>query len=611
MTQHLRSIRLVPVFFAILMLPITLAQSKDSFVAYKNADEVPQTAMALWANYDPAFEPLNIRVVKEWASDKVVTRYITFTVGTFNGVESRVAAYYSFPQTEGLHPGFVWCHGGGQRAERKRGIYFAKQGYATIDLNWLGRPLEDGVEVNTDWGAVDPSQGPRFYAKALRSGWKRNLQPDDYTIDRVTSPRNTNWFLLVLAARRAITVLEQQPEVDSDQLGCTGFSMGGMVTALAAIDPRLKAVVPMVGGTGFKYRDFPGIAGSSLGPHFKNLELYQASIDASAYWPHVNCPVLFLSSSNDFHSTFERIYQSMALLPHDDWRVSTNLHQNHGPGPEQWVLLNLWFERYLKGGGDTVPETPTTQLSISENQATLKIHPESVDSLLEVETYYSYDPNSRTRFWRQAETTLSDGHYHATLPVKDGLPLYTFAICRYRLKQARELEQGVAETMVINTKQHVIMPAKLQLQQLEKISDTDCVFENFEFGLRDWSSRNQRSITTYKFQDPGLDRTNDKKLVIRMHGQGKKWSLRIRTSSKFLDRSKNQGDFVYQVGVEGQGIQTVIIHRKDFAGPEDKTLEWAKIETFTLTLIDLSTGEAIKLYPDMAASYFEEIALVD
>ena len=65
------------------MLPITLAQSKDSFVAYKNADEVPQTAMALWANYDPASEPLNIRVVKEWTSDKVVTRYITFTVGTF------------------------------------------------------------------------------------------------------------------------------------------------------------------------------------------------------------------------------------------------------------------------------------------------------------------------------------------------------------------------------------------------------------------------------------------------------------------------------------------------------------------------------------------------
>ena len=611
MTQHSRFIRLLALFFATLLLPRALAQSKDSFVAYKNTDEVPQTAMDLWAKYDPASEPLNIRVVKEWAADQVITRYITFTVGTFNGVESRVAAYYSFPQTEGPHPGFVWCHGGGQRAERKRGVYFAEQGYATLDINWLGRPLEDEIEVNTDWGTVDPSQGPRFYSKALRSGWKRNLQPDDYTIDRVTSPRNTNWFLLALAARRAITVLEQQPEVDSDRLGCSGFSMGGMVTALVAIDPRLKAVVPMVGGTGFKYEDFPGITGSSLRPHFKNLELYRASIDASAYWPHVKCPVLFLSSSNDFHSTFERIYQSMALLPHDDWRVSTNLHQNHGPGPEQWVLLNLWFDRYLKADGEPIPETPNTQLSTSENQAILKIHPESMESLLDVETYYSYDPNSRTRFWRQAETALSHGHYTATMPVKDGLPLYTFAICRYRLKQAHKLELGVAETMVINTRQHVMMPAELQLQQLEKISDPDSTFENFEFGLRDWASRNQLSITTYKFQDPSLDRANNKKLLIRLHSQGKKWSLRIRTSSKFLDRTKNQGDFVHQVGVEGDGIQTVLIHREDFEGPEGKTLEWAKIETFTLTLIDLSTGEAIKLYPDMAASYFEEILLVD
>ena len=84
--------------------------------------------------------------------------------------------------------------------------------------------------------------------------------------------------------------------------------MGGMITALTAIDPRLKSVVPFVGGTGFKYVDFPGgIEGSSIRGHFQNLELYKSTIDASAYWPLVQCPVLFISSSNDFHSAFERI----------------------------------------------------------------------------------------------------------------------------------------------------------------------------------------------------------------------------------------------------------------------------------------------------------------
>ena len=49
--------------------------------------------------------------------------------------------------------------------------------------------------------------------------------------------------------------------------------MGGMITALTAIDPRLKAVAPFVGGTGFKDVDFPGgIVGSSKRLHFQNLE---------------------------------------------------------------------------------------------------------------------------------------------------------------------------------------------------------------------------------------------------------------------------------------------------------------------------------------------------
>ena len=95
--------------------------------------------------------------------------------------------------------------------------------------------------------------------------------------------------------------------------------MGGMITALTAMDTRLRAVVPFVGGSGFKYVDFPGgIVGSSIRMHFQDLELYKKTVDASAYWPLVQCPVLFISSSNDFHSAFDRIYQSMDLLKHRD-----------------------------------------------------------------------------------------------------------------------------------------------------------------------------------------------------------------------------------------------------------------------------------------------------
>ena len=94
-------------------------------------------------------------------------------------------AAYILPKNSKRNAAFVWSHGGGQRAERKRGVYFARQGFATLDINWLGRPLEGGIEENTDWGNVDPTQGPRFYKKSLRKGWKQSMQPDDYTLDSV------------------------------------------------------------------------------------------------------------------------------------------------------------------------------------------------------------------------------------------------------------------------------------------------------------------------------------------------------------------------------------------------------------------------------------------
>ena len=414
--------QLVCVACALVMVG-TCLKAEDTFEPY--ASDVPESAVALWEDYDPRHEPLNIEVVQEWENDGVVTRYVTFTVGTFKGKESRIAGYYCLPAGKAKLPAFVWAHGGGQRADRRRGEYFARQGYASIDINWLGRPLEDGIDINTDWGNVDPTQGPRFYGKALRQGWKRSLLPDEYTIDAVPSPRNSNWFLLAVAARRGITFLEQQPEVNADRIGLSGFSMGGMITALAAIDSRLKAVVPFVGGTGFKYVDFPGgIEGSSLRGHFQNLELYKATIDASAYWPFVRCPVCFISSTNDFHSVFDRIYQSMALVPHSDWRVSTNLHQNHGPGPEQWVMLNLWFDQYLKEIDQHIPVTPPSTFSVSDGVASFSVTPDDQDRLVATEIYFSYDPNPRTRFWERAQARQDGKTLSVTVPVFEDLPLY-------------------------------------------------------------------------------------------------------------------------------------------------------------------------------------------
>jgi len=590
---------------------ISTASGAETFTPYK-AGEIPQNVTDLWKDYDARQETLDIQVVREWKADGIVTRYVTFKVGTFKGADARIAAYYSFPESGQKNAAFVWSHGGGQRAERGRGIYFAKQGFATIDINWLGRPMEPGIDVNTDWGKVDPTQGPRFYSKALRKGWKRNLQPDEYSIDPVPSPRNANWFLLTVAARRAITFLEQQPEVDADRIGFSGFSMGGMITALTAIDSRLKAVVPFVGGSGFKYVDFPGpIEGSSIRPHFQNLELYKATIDASAYWPLVKCPVLFISSTNDFHSTFERIYQSLAFLKHRDWRVSMNIHQNHGPGPEQWILLNQWFNQYLKGTNQNIPVTPPSTFSVIADKATFTVTPTDQDRLVNTEIYFSYDPNSRTRFWNRADANRTGPGWSVELPVYHDLPLYVFALCRYKLDRKMQLERGETSTFALNSVEQSMVPESVNLNSLASIPKRQTVFEDFSNGIQDWSTRDQRSIKTYKFQSPNLERSNNKKLSLTIDPQGKRLSLRLSVGSSFLSRKNNLGNFSYAKRVHGVGPLEIVIARDDFKSTDGKTLEWSKIATFEITIVDEETKDKLDLTSKQGHAILQLIKMVD
>ncbi len=586
-----KSIKVLLVIFCYLVLFTQHLKAKqETFTPYK-AGQVPQNVTDLWKGYDARKEALDVKIIKEWKQEGVVTRYITFKVGTFKGADARIAAFYSFPDTGKKNPAFVWSHGGGQRAEKERGIYFAKHGFATVDINWNGRPMEKGIDENTDWGKVDATQGPKFYPKALRKQWKNDLKPDKYSIDPVPSPRNVNYFLVSLAGRRAITFLEQQSEVDAEKIGFTGFSMGGMVTALTSIDPRLKAVAPFVGGTGFRYVDFPGGLGG--GDANGKDDLHIKTLDASSYWPLVKCPVMFITSSNDFNAAFERIYQSMALLNHKMWRVTANMHESHGPGPEQWVLLNMWFDQYLKGVDQNIPIIPPSTFTVNGDKATFTVTPADQKRLLNTEIYYSYDPNPRTRFWKRADANRSGETWSVDLTVHKQLPLYVFALCRYKLDNKVPTLKGEASAFTLNSLEQVHMPDQVDRKALAKLDKSQTVFEDFKNGLQDWSVKGN-TIRTYKFQSPDFDFSN-KDLSFTIDPQGKDLALRLTAESRFLEARSGRGSFSFVKSIRGTGPREVIIRTSDFKTKDRKKLEWTGISRFSVLLIDKNTKDGIDL----------------
>jgi len=282
--------------------------------------QAPRNFDEMWAGCDPRAEPLEVEVLKEWQEDGVVLKVLRYRIGVFKGKKAMMAAVYGFPKEGSRLPGLVQIHGGGQFGHHNPCLTNAKRGYATISIAWAGRISAPGYVVNkngvklfwdgktdvpaykltTDWGAVDgyhaPGRNPgNVFPRAKAAEW---------TLDNVESPRNSGWFLCTLAARRALTFLEQQPEVDPNRLGVYGHSMGGKLTVMTAVDRRVKAAAPSCGG---------------ISDRHNNSAPYRATLGDDVSLREISCPIIFLSPSSDFHGHVGDLPKAIAEISTDQW----------------------------------------------------------------------------------------------------------------------------------------------------------------------------------------------------------------------------------------------------------------------------------------------------
>ena len=174
-----------------------------------------------------------------------------------------------------------------------------------------------------------------------------------------------------------------------------------------------------------------------------------------------------------------------------------------------------------------------------------------------------------------------------------------------------QLQHDHTSTFVLNSLEHSNIPKSVDLNVLTTLPKTRTVFEDFDDGIQDWSTRDNRSIKTYKFQSPDLDRSNDKRLSLTINPRGKKLRLRINLESQFLSRPNNLGRFSYTREINGNKAQTVVIGRDDFKNAEGKTVEWPKIATCEITIIDQETKAKLDLTQAAGHEILRKIELIE
>lgn len=476
----------------------------------------PQSREALWSGIDMRAEPLDVEVLKEWEEDGVVMKVVRYRVGIFKGKKAAMAAVYGYPKGGSNLPGLVQIHGGGQSASHQAVLTNAKRGYATISIAWAGRidapdykagkdtvklfwegkTDDPNYKATTDWGALDAYHDPCRHPKTNFGG----VKPSEWTLDSIESPRNSAWFPCAFAARRALTFLERQPEVDAGRLGVYGHSMGGKLSVLTAgADDRVKAVAPSCGGISDRNHDNP---------------LSNSTLADNAYLENISCPIFFLSPSNDFHGRIDDLPKAVGEIKSPEWRLTIAPHHNHQDTPEYEVATQIWMDHILKGER-TIPKTPKTALALQTDDGVprLTIEPDSSRPILGVEVYYTREgqvdgkkddmKNTSARFWHFAPAKKEGAVWTAELPLC-GLekPLWVYANVIYGLDkpiQGAGYYYGVYSTdrFVISSLPHLVAAADLQSAGVKSTRSPSLLIENFE---GDW----KKEWFTYKPEDWAL-----------------------------------------------------------------------------------------------------------
>jgi hypothetical protein len=549
----------------------------------------------MWQGFDPRAEPLEVEVLKEWEEDNVALRVVRFRVGIFKGVKAKLAAIYGFPKgTTAKLPGLLQIHGGGQYADHKACLTNAKRGYATISIAWAGRisapefrvgpnevqlfwdnkTTDPNYKLTTDWGSVDGYHAPgrnagNQFPSAKSAAW---------TLDSVESPRNSGWFLCAVAARRALTFLERQSEVDPKRLGVYGHSMGGKLTVMAAVDDRVKAAAPSCGG---------------ISDRDNASALFRRTLGDDVSLKQVSCPIIFLSPSNDFHGRIGDLPAAIREIKSTDWRVTCSPHHNHQDTPDYEVATQLWMDEHLKQSF-VFPKTPKTNLKLktSDGVPLFFVTPDTSREVLSVDIFYTQHgkenevpadgEDTKSRFWHHATCEANDGVWTAALPLTSSdQSLWIYANVRYALDKpisAAGYYYRVYSANSFNVSSLLTMTSAAELRSAgtQATREPSQLIESF---TGDWTKAwfNYRSPewarTTHKLRDETWKAPPGAKLSLKVQ------SNEPNTLVVLLD--DHAAEVTLTGGIESQ---TITLNPSDFRNVENEALEgWQDVRSLKLS----------------------------
>jgi dienelactone hydrolase len=249
----------------------------------------------------------------------------------YTGMTTRVFAWVGIPTNGvGPFPAMVLVHGAGGTAYQDWVQLWMDQGYAAIAMDTAGQIPEHPDGATTGWVRHDYA-GPE--------GWGGFDQIDEAITDQ--------WmYHAVAAVVRGHSLLRSYAQVDTNRIGITGISWGGILTCnTAGLDSRFAFAAPVY-GCGFLGEDSYWLSSVMRPMGETNSLIWLNNWDPGRHVGRATMPMLFVDGSNDKHfrlGSWQKTYRQ----PETDVSLSCQVRLSHsdyvGRVPEVTAYANSKF----------------------------------------------------------------------------------------------------------------------------------------------------------------------------------------------------------------------------------------------------------------------------
>lgn len=363
--------------------------------------------------YNPNLSSFNETIINSSTSGGIYTQN-SFIDMPINGQLIRIYVKYQIKSSlrgTGNNACIIFSNGWGASVDDF--TTYINNDYAVVQYDWRGT-------FNGTYSY--PTTLMTLYPPAL-SALNQVTNPNanyakQVSVNSISDIRNQDFYYWYAMPRRVLAYAKSlSADISSSKIGFWGHSWGGQIAYNMAIESDIKASVAAFGNGWIHYWKTFGVLPYSIPyaePTFSEANNYYIStLESQSYAKYMKAPLLWMTSTNDFHGQFDNGFKNFEISPvSGSYAFKVNANHDYS-GMEQ--NIKLWFDKYLKGSAITWPTNPNTIPSLTltgpnSGYPMVTVSPSNVASISSVQIYYALETaNPMNRTWLPA-ITVNNGN---------------------------------------------------------------------------------------------------------------------------------------------------------------------------------------------------------